>query len=67
MVSALRDEAAVSEAALHEALFCIPQEVTNGQAVRVVVAYIDKHPEHLHESFNLLAILALGEAWPCKK
>jgi Rap1a immunity proteins len=46
-------------------LACVPYSVTNGQLVRVVVAYADKHPNFLHLSLSGLTILALAEAWPC--
>jgi hypothetical protein len=46
---------------------CAPRNVTTGQAVRVVVKYIDDRPERLNESFSMLAVEALRAAWPCKK
>jgi hypothetical protein len=44
----------------------IPDGVTTGQMVRVVVAYIDAQLARMHEEFNLLALEALRDAWPCK-
>jgi hypothetical protein len=46
---------------------CVPRTVTNNQAVRVVVKYIDDRPARLHENFKALAEEALMAAWPCKK
>ena len=46
---------------------CKPARTTQGQAVRVVVKYIDDRPERLHENFKTLAAEALQAAWPCKK
>jgi hypothetical protein len=46
--------------------FCVPDSVTNEQEVRVVVNYIDRHPEKMHLYFSYLAYDALREAWPCK-
>jgi hypothetical protein len=46
---------------------CMPQNVTMGQAVRVVIAYIDSQPARLHESFNKLAAEAIRRAWPCRQ
>jgi Rap1a immunity proteins len=46
---------------------CIPNAVTNGQMVRVVVKYIDDRPARMHENFKALAIEALRAAWPCEK
>jgi hypothetical protein len=45
---------------------CIPDNVTLGQVVRVVVAYIERRPQRMHEYFNFLALEAMHEAWPCK-
>jgi hypothetical protein len=44
----------------------IPEAVTPGQAVKVVVAYIDARPAQMHERFVGLAFEALRAAWPCK-
>jgi Rap1a immunity proteins len=46
---------------------CMPEGVTMGQAIRVVVAYIDEHPERIHERFETLAIEVLQHSWPCQK
>jgi hypothetical protein len=46
---------------------CPPQQVsTYEQVAKVVVAYLDAHPESLHENFLGLAYTALAQAWPCK-
>lgn len=45
--------------------FCMPREVTNGQAVRVVVAFMNANPSRLHEDFRMIAGEALHNAWPC--
>jgi hypothetical protein len=46
---------------------CPPISATHGQAVRVVMQYIDERPERMHENFILLAREALQAAWPCKR
>jgi Rap1a immunity proteins len=46
--------------------FCQPKGSTVGQAVAVVVKYIEARPERMHEDFGLLALEALTAAWPCK-
>jgi hypothetical protein len=46
---------------------CIPEGVTMGQAIRVVVAYIDQRPERLHDRFETLALEILQQSWPCQK
>jgi hypothetical protein len=47
-------------------VFCPPKGSTGGQAVRVVIKYIDSRPERLHEDFLDLAAEALRTAWPCR-
>ena len=46
---------------------CSPAQSTNGQAIRIVVKYIDDRPARMHENFKRLAREALQAAWPCKK
>jgi hypothetical protein len=46
--------------------FCLPK-VPRDQVVRVVVRYMETHPETLHYGFVGLTIRALHEAWPCKQ
>jgi hypothetical protein len=46
--------------------FCFPKDGDTGQAVRVVVAFLEKNPSMLHEDFRMLALIAMREAWPCK-
>jgi Rap1a immunity proteins len=46
---------------------CPGNEVTALQSLRVVVKYMENHPESLHESFRALAIRALSAAFPCKQ
>jgi hypothetical protein len=65
-ISALLFEATMSQAIIGKALFCTPTGVTTDQALRVVLAYIDKHPERQHERFVQLALEALADAWPCE-
>jgi hypothetical protein len=44
---------------------CPENAVTTGQKVRVVIAYIERHPQRMHEDFRRLAGEAMHEAWPC--
>jgi hypothetical protein len=46
---------------------CLPQGVTTGQALKVLVKYMDDHPEQLHEKTAWVAAKALHEAWPCAR
>lgn len=45
--------------------FCVPPESKTGQWMRVVVKYLQEHPERLHEEDIALASLALTSAFPC--
>jgi hypothetical protein len=45
---------------------CPPKGATAAQTIRVVLAYIERRPQRMHEDFRELAIEALHEAWPCK-
>jgi hypothetical protein len=47
--------------------FCVPDRSTVGQAVRVIVAYVDQRPERMHEHFEVLVLEALRRAWPCRR
>jgi Rap1a immunity proteins len=66
MVGAVRDFMAVQRgAAPGVKLACIPYNVPNGELVRVVVHFMDQHPESLHLRLPTLAIAALAQARPC--
>jgi hypothetical protein len=45
--------------------FCRPTNSTAAQAARIVVKYLQDHPEQLHEDEFTLALEALGAAFPC--
>ena len=45
---------------------CPPANVTPALAVRVVVAYVNQNANRMHESFEVLAVEAIRDAWPCK-
>lgn len=46
-------------------VFCIPSGVTNLQTVKIVVKYLNNHPEELHQSADVLVIEAMTAAFPC--
>jgi hypothetical protein len=46
--------------------FCFPDDVTTGEAVQVVVVYLESTLSRLHEDFRQLAIDAMRQAWPCR-
>jgi Rap1a immunity proteins len=45
--------------------FCPPNDAEAEQAVRAIVAYIEKRPERTGEDFMTLALEALRATWPC--
>ena len=45
--------------------YCIPNGVTLGQMVQVVVKYIKQHPENLHNKASIVSLNAMRTAWPC--
>jgi hypothetical protein len=47
-------------------LYCTPKGVTVGQGMKVLVKYMNDHPEELHERTMQLAARAFQKAWPCR-
>jgi hypothetical protein len=47
--------------------FCLPDEATLGQAVRVAVKWLEDHPARLHERAIDLVLSALRENFPCRR
>ena len=48
-----------------DAKSCAPDNATNNQLMRVVLAYIEVRPQRMNEEFMKLAAEALRSAWPC--
>ncbi|MGA2903984.1 MAG: Rap1a/Tai family immunity protein [Candidatus Korobacteraceae bacterium] len=46
--------------------YCLPEEVENGQLIRVVLKYVKDHPEKAHMRTGPLAVLAWQKAFPCR-
>jgi hypothetical protein len=42
---------------------CVPDRATNGQLVKVVLTYADKHPEELHYPASEIVLRSLIAAW----
>jgi hypothetical protein len=49
-----------------DARFCPPPKATMGDALRMVVTYIDARPKQQETPFNIIALEALRDGWPCK-
>lgn len=48
-------------------LICYPQEgISNDQAMRIVVKWLEDHPQSLHESARMSTMIALADAFPCE-
>ena len=45
---------------------CIPEAASPEEYVKVVLHYMDEHPNQLHNSEGLLVFFALHDAYPCK-
>jgi hypothetical protein len=48
------------------AAYCLPEQVSSSQIVRVVVDYLERRPEDLHNDTELLVVRALADAFPCR-
>lgn len=48
-------------------LACMKGEESHEQIARVVVKFLEDHPERLAEPESLLALEAITGAWPCSK
>ena len=46
---------------------CPPKGTTNGQAIEVVVRYLEAHPEVRDQDFRMLTLSALRTTWPCPR
>ncbi len=44
---------------------CVPPSSTGAQTARVVVKFLEEHPERMHEDLRTLALEAFHQAWPC--
>jgi hypothetical protein len=64
--SAFRGEGQLRSIKEHWRCLDIPDGVIVGQAIQVVVTYIEARPKRMHEDFRALALEALFDAWACK-
>lgn len=46
--------------------FCTPNEVGTEQEIRIVIKYLENHPEKLNQPMLYIIINALSAAFPCK-
>jgi hypothetical protein len=45
---------------------CFPDTASVSESVKVFLAYLERHPEKLHENYFLIAVIANQAAFPCK-
>lgn len=45
--------------------YCVPEEATLTQIIRIFVKFMADHPEKLHEPPGSLVFEALSKSWPC--
>ena len=46
---------------------CIPMNANWGQRIKVVVKYLEEHPEKLHMHYETLITTAMLDAFPCNE
>ncbi|WP_245447653.1 Rap1a/Tai family immunity protein [Methylobacterium sp. 17Sr1-1] len=68
-MGAVQDLAGVADSANQPPILgaCLPPDGNRLQLVRAVVAYGAAHPPALRENAGVLALLALRDAFPCRK
>jgi hypothetical protein len=47
-------------------MYCLPKDITDEQLARVLVKYLETHPEQLHLAASQLIWMAYSNAWRCK-
>jgi len=52
--------------AVQTAFICIPDGVSPAQLARIVVKWLQEHPERLHEQKSVLTLKAFTDAFPCQ-
>ena len=56
-----------AETTLDKQRFCMPDQVSRGQAKDIVTNYLSAHPELRHYSAAYLAVTSFIAAFPCRK
>ena len=57
----------VGDQILPQVSVCTPREATVSEGLRILVQFMKGHPELLHKSLEFLTVVALHNAWPCKR
>lgn len=48
-------------------LFCIPEDVTRQQLAKIIVKYLNDHPEELHYSAHTTLYVIFKKYFPCER
>jgi len=56
----------VLDTMLYYRMICLPDRVTVGQNLSIVMKYLRDHPKELHKEASYLIIQAFAEAFPCR-
>ena len=47
-------------------VICFPESITTGQNIKIVMDYLDNHPQELQKRQGPLIYVALKDAFPCR-
>lgn len=64
-ISGILDTLIFDNTVLKIRLFCIPKDITSDQAIRVIVKYLEDHPEQLNDPAIILVLTAFKTYFPC--
>ncbi|NKB50251.1 MAG: hypothetical protein GKS02_12915 [Alphaproteobacteria bacterium] len=56
----------IAQAGRSNKIFCMPEDVTNGQTHAIVNSYINDNPEERHLAASELIVTSLVKAFPCQ-
>lgn len=47
--------------------YCPPKGATTGQLIKIVLKYMDDHPEQMNKDFVHLSLIAINSVWACTR
>jgi hypothetical protein len=65
-VKGAMDMAASYKKAADANMICFPEGVTTGQNIKIVMEYLENHPQELQKRQGSLIYVALRDAFPCR-
>lgn len=45
--------------------YCLPKKVTLGQEKKIITKWLNEHPQHLHQRFDITYVVVVRETFPC--